>query len=155
MKFAIISDTHGNIDNVVEFLMEKDLDFFIHLGDYTEDARDISRILDLNFYTVKGNNDYFDYQAQDFKVLKLKNKRFLLTHGHNEKVYYGFEGLINKAKKYNCQYVFFGHTHVFVDKVIDGVRIINPGSSSLPRDLKKSILLCDFEEKLVINKENL
>ena len=41
---------------------------------------------------------------------------------------------IQKAKELGCQVVVSGHTHVKVLKEQDGIILLNPGSTTIPKD---------------------
>ena len=50
-----------------------------------------------------------------------------------------------------CDTVFFGHTHVATDTIVDGVRLINPGSLYYSRDgrpISYCIITIDEEMKV-------
>ena len=60
---------------------------------------------------------------------------------------YGFENLCYSAREIECDIVLFGHTHMPFDEDFDGVRVMNPGSISLPRGgNRKSYMVMTFEE---------
>lgn len=143
MIFAIISDTHGYVDNVIDFLYDKDIDFFIHAGDFSKDAMEIADVIDKKYYVCRGNNDYFDHKSKKEVVIKTPEHRIFLTHGHNYAVDLSLHNLTIKAKENNCDIAIFGHIHRYVNEMVDGVRILNPGSSSLPRDNVRSIMLVE------------
>ncbi len=63
----------------------------------------------------------------DYAVLFLGGKRVYLTHGHK----YGPDNLPPLAEG---DYLLFGHTHVPFDEVRAGVRCLNPGSVSIPKE---------------------
>ena len=56
-----------------------------------------------------------------------------MTHGHRYGVHYGREQLAEAALQKGAKLALYGHTHIFRDEEIDGVRLINPGSPTLPR----------------------
>jgi predicted phosphodiesterase len=47
--------------------------------------------------------------------------------------------------------VIFGHSHQTEDTTIDGIRILNPGSISYPRDTNKSYMEISINEKLKVD----
>ncbi|MDL2311137.1 metallophosphoesterase [Peptostreptococcaceae bacterium OttesenSCG-928-C18] len=145
MKIAIISDTHGSIDNVIEKIKKHNIDVILHLGDFSDDGRDIGRITDIVTYVVKGNNDYLATTDNEELFINLGGKNFFITHGHRYSVYRGVDKLLEKAKIVGAEIALFGHTHVFYEEKIDGVWIINPGSPSYPRyGDSKSIVILDL-----------
>lgn len=65
--------------------------------------------------------------------------RFFLTHGHHfdpEHLPPLPEGSIFLS----------GHTHVKLDKTVDGIRCLNPGSVSIPKDGSHSFLIWENKE---------
>ena len=103
---------------------------------------------------IKGNCD--TYGSRDLKkkaVFELNHHRFYCTHGHTEGVNYGLQNLVYSAMENDCDIALYGHTHVSLDDsfegygdISEGVRILNPGSISLPRDGKKSYMIMTFSE---------
>ncbi|MBR0085228.1 MAG: YfcE family phosphodiesterase, partial [Lachnospiraceae bacterium] len=81
---------------------------------------------------IRGNND-FNFSLDREKVLELCGHRIYLTHGHNQRVYAGYDRLIRAAKEKDCTIAMFGHTHVPVNRAISGILLINPGSIARPR----------------------
>ena len=47
---------------------------------------------------------------------------------------YDLTGLMYKAMEEDCKAVFFGHTHRCMQDEANGIRFINPGSLTQPRD---------------------
>lgn len=129
IKIAIMSDNHGDNSQIEDFLkFEKNANYYIHCGD-SESYN--PQILD-KFYAVKGNNDWYLDLKREI-VFSIGDHRILITHGHRVG-YFNREFLLaDIAKERNCDIVVCGHTHVPMDVVVEGVRIINPGSTRLPR----------------------
>lgn len=69
----------------------------------------------------------------DTLVFKVCGHSFFVTHGHLFSVNIGFECLVQAAVKNGCDCALFGHTHVSVDTVINGIKVVNPGSCAFPR----------------------
>ena len=60
MKILVTSDTHGMYDSVSDYILShEDIDLLIHAGDGLEDVKNIYYETGLNYYAVKGNNDFF------------------------------------------------------------------------------------------------
>lgn len=135
MKYLIVSDTHGylkNIKNVLDKIGDR-IHGVIHLGDHDSDARILSKAYPgLEFFSVKGNNDYNSDVPYE-KILILKDKRILLTHGHRQNVYWNFETISYFAEEQNAEMALFGHTHVPLNDRGGRVWLFNPGSISMPR----------------------
>lgn len=151
MKVIIASDLHGSfyyVNKLVEAFNQQNCDLLILLGDilYHGPRNDLPKeyapkkvIALLNgmkekIVCIQGNCDAeVDGMVLDFdiltpyKKLSIDNLTLHLTHGHKfnpEKPLDANEGDI----------VLFGHSHVPFDKIIDGVRYLNPGSVSIPKE---------------------
>lgn len=156
MKLGFISDTHGGYEDVVEVLeFLKDSDQICHIGDVlyhgprnnipeTYDPKKLIEVLkerrDITY--VRGNCDAdVDEMVleQDLsnksKVITFNNYKFYLVHGYGETE----EERIEHAKSLGCQVVVSGHTHVKVLEKKDGMVLLNPGSTTIPKDGTRSI----------------
>lgn len=136
MKILVLSDTHGYMENardVLEKIGDR-MEAVFHLGDHDEDAEQLQMEFPyLNFYYVKGNNDY-SAQTPSKLMVTLQGKRFLLTHGHKQRVYWGYDQISYWGEEQGADAVIFGHTHAPVNEEMGALLLFNPGSISLPRD---------------------
>lgn len=133
MKIAVMSDTHGHNKNIIEAILAMDKpDLLIHLGDYTKDGENISKILGIPVAIVKGNGDY-DSPYKEDEVIEVKGKKIFLTHGHRHGVVRNLDNLYYRALELEVDLALFGHTHIPVNLKYDNIIIMNPGSPSLPR----------------------
>lgn len=74
-----------------------------------------------------------------YSQLLVEGKTFYLTHGHHENP--------RNLPRLNPGDVFLsGHTHVKEDVLVEGVRCLNPGSVSIPKDGSHSCLVYDKGE---------
>lgn len=74
-----------------------------------------------------------------YSQLLVEDKTFYLTHGHHENP--------RNLPRLNPGDVFlYGHTHVKEDILVEGVRCLNPGSVSIPKDGSHSCLVYDKGE---------
>lgn len=134
MKILVVSDTHGNINNLVQNMIDMaKFDMIFHLGDYVEDAIKISKIFEIPTITVRGNGDFLKTGYKFDEVVDVKGKKIFLTHGHRYNVKYGIANLYYKALELEADVVLFGHTHVPMVEAVDGITIMNPGSPTYPR----------------------
>ena len=85
----------------------------------------------------------------DYAMLEAEGQTFYLTHGHPHTP--------EKLPPLEAGSVFLsGHTHIKLDTVINGIRCLNPGSVSIPKDGSHSCLIwengdfrfCILEESL-------
>lgn len=133
MKILVISDTHGEDENFEELIYrEAPFDMLIHCGDVEGREEYIEMTAECPVYMVAGNCDYFSDLPGE-RIIEIGKHRALITHGHYYKVSWDLVRLAEAAREKNCDLAFFGHIHVPVDRQMYGVRCINPGSLSLPR----------------------
>ena len=87
LSILIFSDTHRNIDGVLDIIRtESDVDAIIHGGDYEADAQKIQREFpQIPVYCVPGNGDYHSNSSDDLETT-ICGKKFFITHGHNYNV---------------------------------------------------------------------
>ncbi len=158
MKLLIASDIHGSAfwcRKLMEVMEEEKPDKLILLGDllYHGPRNDLPRdyvpkqvipMLDAyrdKILCVRGNCEAEVDQMvlsfpclADYALLLVDGKTFYLTHGHHEN-----PGNLPALEQGS---VFLsGHTHVKLDEIHDGIRCLNPGSVSIPKDGSHSCLI--------------
>jgi putative phosphoesterase len=131
MKIVVISDSHGNIANlkhVLGFAEKIGAGAIIHCGDW-DNIVAVETILSskIPLYSVLGNADV---DPEIGKRLKVKGKgfddNFLKFEIDGRKI--GITHSINNlVRDNNCDVVFCGHKHFKSEKVVNGVKTINPG----------------------------
>ena len=152
MKYMIASDIHGSAyycRKLLEVYKREEAKKLILLGDllYHGPRNDLpleyapKKVIPLlnehkeDILAVRGNCDAevdqmvleFPIMA-DYAVLELEQGRMLyLSHGH---IYH--EGHLPPMKKGDV--LLHGHTHVLMAKEKDGITILNPGSTSIPKE---------------------
>lgn len=129
MKIVIVSDTHGDIADLVLALRAMKPDRFIHLGDYETDARSIARETALPYDSVGGN---CDGSMESGKQLMLDGKNVFITHGHLFGVKTNLTRLYYHALETGADVVLFGHTHRPFLESTGEILFCNPGSASRP-----------------------
>ena len=86
MKLLILSDSHGNIDNMartVELIQPRHI---LHLGDCLRDAQALhERYPDIPMDTVPGNCDWGSFDTPE-RLLEFDGVRVLMMHGHTRNV---------------------------------------------------------------------
>ena len=126
MKILAISDTHGKLNKVRDIWPKlTDIDMILHAGDFIADTEKLQAELGVPVIGVKGNCDG-GYSSSDFRVIPVECGNILLTHGH-----YDHTGAVYAV---HCRAVVFGHTHKAMTDESNGIRFINPGSLTQPRD---------------------
>lgn len=149
MRILVLSDSHGDLT----FLKKKvkklgELDRVLHLGDYAEDGEKVREITGLPVDVVRGNNDFFGNYDND-KVIHVGEVKIFMTHGHKYGVYMGTDRLYYKGIEVGADLVLYGHTHFYDYEKIGDLTILNPGSISLPRDGRPSMVLLKIEGKKI------
>jgi len=141
-KFLAFSDTHGSVLKLkAVFKWANDhippggtICAAACLGDGISDIRRAAD--ETGFYSdwkiVCGNNDY-GIQAPEAAVFDLADHRIFMCHGHRHGLYGGYHSLLAAAKNTKSNIALFGHSHVPLFKIVDGISLINPGSVGHPR----------------------
>ena len=163
MKLLIASDIHGSAywcRKLLEVYQQEQPDKLVLLGDilYHGPRNDLPReyapkaVIALlsplaeKILCVRGNCEAeVDQMVLPFPCmapysqLLVEGKTFYLTHGHHENP--------RNLPRLNPGDVFLsGHTHVKEDILVEGVRCLNPGSVSIPKDGSHSCLVYDKGE---------
>jgi len=134
MKIGITGDTHGHIQAMRQLLsVVEPVDYWLHTGDYSQDARFLAAETNLPVLAVAGNCDKPVGVANLDEFIILEGSRIWLTHGHRYMKGYKIEELVWWARKLEADIVVFGHTHVPLIKWFGDTLLINPGSPILPR----------------------
>ncbi|HZG70487.1 MAG TPA: metallophosphoesterase [Chondromyces sp.] len=131
MKLLVVSDSHGRRDILEELKgrYQEKVDLMIHCGDSELKADDPAIE---GFQVVKGNCD-IEPDFSNETIDEIAGKRIFVTHGHRYNVKMTMMNLSYKAKEYEADFVFFGHSHLVGVEKIDGTVFLNPGSITLPK----------------------
>ncbi len=163
MKIGVMSDTHGSLvylEKALETL--SDCDILLHAGDvlYHGPRNDlptgynpkgvIAKINELdNILIARGNCDadvdqmVINHPIQGPYVLsQFGELRVLVNHGYVDSK----EETIKKAKSMGADILVLGHTHVKELYVDENLIVINPGSTSIPKDGSHSVAIIDINE---------
>lgn len=151
MKIVIASDIHGSgyyAQKIIDVVNAEKAEKLLLLGDILYHGprnplpkeyspQKVAEILGKTankIICVRGNCDAeVDQMVLPFYIMNEsavfagENFTLYLTHGHK----FNPE---NPMPVQKGSVVLFGHTHVPFDEVINGVRYINPGSASLPKE---------------------
>ena len=163
MKWFIASDIHGSAyycRKMLERYKAENADRMLLLGDilYHGPRNDLpegyapKEVIEMlnamkdEILCVRGNCEAevdqmvlpFPCMAE-FSQLLLDGKTFYLTHGHHHNP-------DNLPPLPEGSVFLFGHTHVKMDEVRSGVRCLNPGSVSIPKDGSHSCLIYENGE---------
>ncbi len=128
-KIAVMSDNHGDDSHIERILqLEKDADAFVHCGDSETYQENLLR----RFYAVGGNNDWGLRLPREI-IFELGGHRIFVTHGQRLGYFHREQILAEMARENNCDLVLCGHTHMPMWEEVDGITVVNPGSTRLPR----------------------
>ena len=131
MNIAVFSDTHGRTRGMLRAIAAEQPDLVFHLGDNERDAQSILRANPVQaLLVVCGNCDYSPEQPETREVT-LEGVKFYATHGHRHRVKYELETILNVGHFSGADVVLFGHSHRAVCEQVDGMWVINPGTSGL------------------------
>jgi putative phosphoesterase len=135
-----MSDTHGNTASLKAVLLwakKHHLDAAVFLGDGLCDVSNAVRetCFSGSLVMVRGNGDS-DHQIPYNNTFEFAGHTFFITHGHQQRVSDGLDGLLAAAKSVGADAAFFGHTHIPFWEEIDSLLVLNPGSVGAPRSRK-------------------
>ena len=128
MKLLVLSDSHGNLGNMVRAVEAEVPRMILHLGDCWRDGERLHDLFpDIPFQQVPGNCDFRPTEPAQ-RLLFLEDKRVLMCHGHT----YGVkQTLLNAgyaAEEQNLDLFLFGHTHKPLVDMRGKTLFLNPGS---------------------------
>jgi len=148
---VIISDTHypdrtkdvGNLLDIIERLSPERI---IHAGDVT--SRELLLRLEsiAPAVAVQGNmDDAYGLVLPKQISLEIEGKKVLVHHGRGIYPRGDKAKLAYLAKQNNARIIITGHTHSPYIGEMGGVLILNPGSPTVPRFSRPTIMVADFE----------
>ncbi len=146
LRVAIISDTHipSRANRIPDWVRTRILraDHTIHAGDFdSADAlMSVHELTDGNYTAVGGNTDPKSFRLPDTATLDIGGVTFVVTHGtgptrgYDERVARIVRETVEESGRVgrlDASVVgVAGHTHRPMDEVVDGVRLLNPGSAT-------------------------
>ena len=163
MKLIIASDIHGSAywcRKLMDLVKAENPDRLILLGDllYHGPRNDLPRdyapkqVIPMlsehkdKIIAVRGNCEAEVDQMvlpfpclADFSQLYVDGKLFYLTHGHHASPE-------NLPPLPQGSVFLSGHTHVKRDEMVNGIRCLNPGSVSIPKDGSHSCMIWENNE---------
>ena len=128
MKILVLSDSHGNVDNMAQAVEQEQPQLIVHLGDCWRDGQRLhDRFPSIPMEQVPGNCDYRSCEDAE-RLLFLEDARILICHGHTLGVKQSLLRAGYKAEEERLDLLLFGHTHrPMVDKR-GRTLFVNPGS---------------------------
>lgn len=130
-RILVLSDSHGNVNNMVLAVKQVRPDLIVHLGDCWSDSEKLrKKFPDIPMERVPGNCDY-DQDALE-KIIEVEGMKILICHGHTFNVKATYLTLEMGAKEKEVDIALFGHTHKVFYDMHNGLTIMNPGSIGSP-----------------------
>lgn len=130
-KILVLSDSHGDVNNMILAVKSVQPDMIIHLGDCWSDAQELRmEFPEIPMEQVPGNCDC----SQEFqeRELLIEGKRVFICHGHTLNVKAGYLNLQYEAEEREVDAALFGHTHQVFYDLHNGITYLNPGSIGSP-----------------------
>lgn len=128
MKILVLSDSHGNVENMVRAVESESPRMILHLGDCWRDAEHLrDRFPDIEFYQVPGNCDYRSFEPAE-QLLCIEDLRILFCHGHTYGVKQSLLRAGYAAEEQSLDLFLFGHTHKPLVDRRGKTWFLNPGS---------------------------
>lgn len=137
VEIAVISDTHipSRAGRIPGWIAERvrEADHTIHAGDFDSPGayEDVVNLVGDDFTAVRGNMDPGSLGLPTTATVEFEGVTFVVTHGtgslddYEERV----AGVVHDEADGDAIGVS-GHTHEILDEVVDGVRLLNPGSAT-------------------------
>ena len=132
MRILVLSDSHGNVDNMARAVELTAPDRVLHLGDCQRDLTALrGRFPALPMEGVPGNCDWGSCDQPE-RLLEIGGVRIFMLHGHTRNVKSSPMAAMYAAKEYGAQVLLFGHTHVPLVDNDGSLLTLNPGAAGDP-----------------------
>lgn len=160
MRIGIVSDTHGSLHYLNKALEAiGSCDYIIHAGDILYHGprnplpegyspKDVAETLNglNNIYFVSGNCDgdvdqmVIKHPIQSpYTVMHIGGIKIMVCHGYKEPL----DDTVAYAKSCGFDLFVYGHTHVKELRKDEDLVVLNPGSTSLPKDSFHSVAVIE------------
>ena len=128
MTLLVLSDSHGNVDNMARAVELTQPRHILHLGDCLRDAQALhERFPDLPMDTVPGNCDWGSFDQPE-RLLEFEGVRVLMMHGHTRNVKSSPLAAQYAAREWGADVLLFGHTHRPLVDYDGTLYTMNPGA---------------------------
>ena len=132
MTVLVLSDSHGNVDNMIRAVERVQPHRVLHLGDCQRDLTALQALFPaLPMEGVPGNCDWGSC-GQPERLIELGGVRIFMLHGHTRNVKNSPMAAMYAAKEYGAQVLLFGHTHVPLVDNDGSLLTLNPGAAGDP-----------------------
>ena len=128
MTVLVLSDSHGNVDNMIRAVERVQPHRVLHLGDCQRDLAALqAQFPAIPMEGVPGNCDWGSC-GQPERLMELGGVRIFMLHGHTRNVKSSPMAAMYAAKEYGAQVLLFGHTHVPLVDNDGSLLTLNPGA---------------------------
>lgn len=128
MKILVLSDSHGNLVNMIRAVEQAAPRMIYHLGDCWRDGEKLHTLFpEIPFEQVPGNCDFRPSEPAE-RLLFVEDKRILICHGHTYGVKQSLLSAGYAAEEQNLDLFLFGHTHRPLVDMQGKTLFLNPGS---------------------------
>jgi len=132
-NILIFSDIHyptrlknPKILDILEELTKR-FDIVIGCGDYVnENIIYLIQNISKKHYLVKGNMDFFDKNIAESLFIEIEKLKIGIIHGEGSP--FGIESRIIRRFTVKPDIIFYGHTHLKENKIINNIHFVNPGA---------------------------
>ena len=129
MTVLVLSDSHGNVDNMIRAVERVQPHRVLHLGDCQRDLAALqAQFPAIPMEGVPGNCDWGSC-GQPERLMELGGVRIFMLHGHTRGVKSSPMAAMYAAKEYGAQVLLFGHTHVPLVDNDGSLLTLNPGAA--------------------------
>lgn len=129
MKLLVLSDSHGDVGTMIDFVEQVQPNEIVHLGDCISDAQSLSCVFpDIPMLMVPGNCDFCIGQP-DTLSLERNGALLVMAHGHQWRVKSGPTAAVTYAQGLGADILLYGHTHKAACWQVDNLWVLNPGSA--------------------------
>lgn len=128
MKILVLSDSHGNTENMRCAVEKTAPGLIIHLGDCVRDTASLEQAYpNIPLYRVCGNCD-FGSVIPDSGIEEVDGVRIFFAHGHRHNVKLNMNSFCNSVHFSGSDLGLYGHTHRARWQQVGNIEILNPGS---------------------------
>lgn len=130
MRILVTSDSHNCPARLIKLIANyPDIKDIFFLGDGLSDIEKARNIYpEKNYHIVSGNTDLEIDAPRHRNTETLYGKKIFYTHGGRYALNTGLATLSKYALMREPDIVFFGHTHIPLIRMINGVLFVNPGA---------------------------
>ena len=148
MKIVIFSDSHGDVETMIQVVEKEEPNTIIHLGDGKADVAQLKeKYPSIPLHNVPGNVDSNNPNEEWMKFVEIFGIRFVLVHGHlminetkepkqtDENRISSRNKMLKLIDEHDADILLHGHSHeafMHRTKALSGKTcwIMNPGSIS-------------------------